>query len=121
MQKQPTIIHCEEVAVDPIIVTLGDISINIAKISAYNTIRFYRIINEAEAGTADADDVARLILDIAAEQGLDLTEEDILKAGNQKQLAVFIQTVTLAVLKLYKPLEDAVRPFLHRRKEAPAK
>jgi len=110
--SKTTIIHCEEIAVDPVIVTLGKVQVDVAKISAYNTIRMLRMIEEVKTGDANPEEATQLILDIVQEQGKDITTDDILKEGNQHQVAAFITTVTSYVLKTYKPLQEVVGPFL---------
>ena len=37
------IIHCEEIAPDPVTITLGNIRIDATRISAYNTIRMLKL------------------------------------------------------------------------------
>jgi len=105
------IIHCEEVVTDSIIITLNNIQVDVARISAYNTIRMLKLI--ADVGQKQASPAAayQLILDIIQEQGGDITEDDILKAGTQTQLKHFIQTITEHVVKTYAPLKKVVDPF----------
>ncbi|HJJ47621.1 MAG TPA: hypothetical protein O0X39_01320 [Methanocorpusculum sp.] len=117
--SKTTIIHCEEIAVDSVIVTLGPVQVDISRISAYNTIRFFKMIEDITRCEAKPEEASKLILDIAAEQGGTITEEDILKAGNQKQVEEFVQTIAQYVIKTYAPLQDTIRPFLNPAQTAP--
>lgn len=106
------IIHCEEVAVDPVIVTLGDIQVDVARISAYNSIRMLRLIQEVREESKDLTaEATEIVLDIIKEQNHDYTEEALLKAGNQAQLNVFVQTVVGYTLKTYAPLTRRDNPL----------
>lgn len=111
MSREPTIIHCEEIAVDPILITLGSVTVDVAKISAYNSIRMLQLIKEVEAKEAKPAEAAELVLDIIREQGQDITQDELLQAGNQMQLNKFVQTVVKYTLKTYAPLQRAYGPF----------
>lgn len=104
------IIHCEEVIPDPIIVTLADIEVDCTRISAYNSIRMLKLTNEIEKGNPDEKEAWDIIYDIIKEQGQNITEEYILRAGTSQQLGKFISTITSYILRTYKPLEAAVSP-----------
>ena len=105
------IIHCEEVVTDPIIVTLNNIQVDVARISAYNTIRMLKLIADIGQKQADPTAAYQLILDIVQEQGGNITEDDILKSGTQTQLKLFVQTIAEHVVKTYAPIKKVVDPF----------
>lgn len=105
------IIRCDEVIPDPVIVTLGSIEVDAARISAYNTIRMLKLTADIEEGhTPDPTEAWDIICDIAREQGQNLTEEEILKAGTQHQVRKFVTTITAYILRTYKPLEAEISP-----------
>lgn len=104
---EPKFIHCEEIAVDPIIITLGDkVQVDVSKISAYNTARTIQIIQKTREGTANPQDATNLVLDIIREQGGEATEDDLMKAGNQVQLNAFVTAIVKYTLDVYAPLKQ---------------
>lgn len=111
------IIRCEEVTTPPILITLGDdIQVDIARVSAYNSIRLLEIITSVSGDPEhDAEIVASataIVMDILREQNIDMTDEQLLRAGNQAQLNAFVSTLVAQTLKTYQPLERSDNPFV---------
>lgn len=115
------IIRCEEVVTDSVIVTLNDIQVDVARISAYNTIKMMKLIVDVSKSEADPTTAYNIILDIIREQGGDITEDDILKAGNHDQLRYFVQTIAEHVVKTYAPIKKVVGPFEQQNPETTQK
>ena len=104
-------IHCEEIAVDPLLITLGDIEVDIAKISAYSSIRVIDMLQRISEGTAKERDAVSLIADIVREQHPEITEDTILKSGNHAQFSTFVQEIVKHTIRTYAPLQRGQRPF----------
>ena len=104
MTNEPTIIRCEEVTPDPVLITLNKITVDVAKISVYNSVRVLKFIQDVQAGTADADEATQMVIDIVNEQGGNLNEETLLKSVNQAQLNAFVTSVIRYTVKTYAPL-----------------
>lgn len=109
--KTPQIIRCDEVIVQPVIIQLGDISVDISRVSAYNSIRTLELIQTVRNKTADPQEATSIILDIIREQGQDISQEELLRAGNQAQLNRFTSELVKYVLRTYAPLEAHGYPF----------
>ena len=104
-------IHCEEIAVDPLLITLGDIEVDIARISAYNSIRVIDMLQRISDGTAKEHDAVALITDIVKEQHPEVTEDTILKSGNHAQFSAFVSEIVKNTIRTYAPLQKGPRPF----------
>lgn len=116
------IIRCEEVIPDPIIVTLDHIEVDVTRISAYNTIRMLKLTADIEKEMKpDPAEAWEIICDIVREQGQNLSEDDILKAGTQHQVRKFVATITAYILRTYSPLEAAVLPSFRLQETTQAK
>lgn len=112
MAKQIKVIHCEEIAVDPILITLGDnVQIDVANVSAYNSIRVLELIQRSIDGTATDEDATNLVHDIVSEQHPEIDVETLLKSGNQTQLTAFINAVIINTIRTYQPFKRYTSPF----------
>lgn len=105
------IIHCEEIAPDPVTITLGNIRIDATRISAYNTIRMLKLTQDIEKKELVRADAWEIICDICKEQHQCTSDDELLKAGTLAQIWQFISAITTCILQTYEPLEAEISPF----------
>lgn len=112
----PTVIRCDEVVNPPIYIVLGDIRLDVTRISAYDSIRLLHVIHSINPDT-DADNTdamvaaSDVVMDIITSQ-CNVSEETVLQSGTQQQVNDFIAQILAHALKTYAPLERSKDPFV---------
>ena len=98
------ITHCEEITVQPHIITLNNISIDIEKITVRDSTRMLDIIVRSETGDVTDSEIVSLIQDIIKKQCKGAEVPDLLDEGNMVQVKAFIEEVVKYTLRTYSPI-----------------
>lgn len=110
--------HVEELQDTPHIVSLGNISIDISRVSARDSSRIWDIIIRSSKKQADAEELIPVIVDIVDKQTSYCTLEELLDAGNMEELQQFVGDIVKYTMQMHKPILQR-HPELFR--DAPVK
>lgn len=107
------IIRFDELYEESNVMALGDIQVDIGKVSSLNSIRMVGLIQLVSEGKANLlAEATEIILDIVNEQNPGVTEEQLLRSGTQKQLNAFIMAIVSDTVKTYAPLTKGDNPLV---------
>ena len=96
--------HVEELSDAPHIVSIGNISIDINRISARDSSRIWDIIIRASKKQADEEELIPVIVDIIAKQTAYCTLEELLDEGTMEELQAFVGDVVKYTMRTHKPI-----------------
>lgn len=117
-------IHCEDIVVEPVILTLGNIQVDATKVSAYDSVRVLQMIQLAKtAGSVSESAAGAVIIDIIRAQNPGITDEDITKQCTHLQLEGFVIGLSREILRTKAAMSrgDIPLEILRVLSPAPAK
>lgn len=110
--------HVEELQDTPHIVSIGNIRIDISRVSARDSSRIWDIIIRSAKKQADPEELIPVIVDIIAKQTAYCTLEELLDEGTMEELQAFVGDVVRETMRMHKPILQR-HPELFR--DAPVK
>ncbi len=105
-------IHCEDIVVEPVILTLGDtIQVDATQVSAYDSVRVLQMIQQASAGALSDSAAGAVVLDIIRAQNPDISDADITKQCTQLQLEGFVIGLSREILRTHASMSHGDIPL----------
>ena len=105
-------IHCEDIVVEPVILTLGNIQVDATKVSAYDSVRVLQMIQQAKTAGSVSDSAAgAVILDIIRAQNPGVSDDDITRQCTQLQLEGFVIGLSREILRTHAAMSRGDIPL----------
>ena len=106
-------IHCEDIVVEPVILTLGDtIQVDATQVSAYDSVRVLQMIQQTKTTGSISDSAAgAVVLDIIRAQNPDISDADITKQCTQLQLEGFVIGLSREILRTHASMSRGDIPL----------
>ena len=106
-------IHCEDIVVEPVILTLGDtIQVDATQVSAYDSVRVLQMIQQAKTtGSVSESAAGAVILDIIRAQNPGVTDDYVTQQCTHLQLEGFVIGLSREILRTQVSLSKGDIPL----------